>query len=168
MQSASCNFKKMLIACFRDCFTKPCSSADFPCKVAWKKKKSFLFELDHCFLISSCADAVLITQRRIILIIDSWHSCHNLEFFISDSSPHLLSCLPVNETLKAPARILPQAAVGRTEQPSVPGSPESLKGLPGRSHPALWVPFPSPRLLAALSLPAASIQKGTSEVRLAD
>lgn len=111
MQDASCNFKKMLIACFRNYFTKPCSNTDFPCKVAWKKRERFLFLLGvYCFFVSSCADVVLIMQRRIILIIDSWHSSHNLEFFISELFPHLLSCLHMNKNLKALARILPQSS----------------------------------------------------------
>lgn len=53
---------------------------------------------------------MLIMQRRIILIIDSWHSSHNLEFFISELFPHLLSCLHMNKNLKALARILTQGS----------------------------------------------------------
>lgn len=76
-----------------------------------KKKERFLFLLGvHCFSVSSCADVVLIIQGRIILIIDSWHSSSNLEFFISELFPYLLSCLHMNKNLKALARILTQSS----------------------------------------------------------
>lgn len=79
-----------------------------------------------CLFVSSCAGVVLIMRRRIILIIDGWHSCLHLEFFICELFPHRLSCLHVNKNLKALAWILTQGscseARGKFTCDLVPGS----------------------------------------------
>ena len=102
------------MAGLRSFFKSPAPIKIFFLKEQKKKKKerekfSFLLGV-YCFFVSSCADVVLIMQRRIILIIDSWHSSHNLEFFISELFPHLLSCLHMNKNLNALARILSQSS----------------------------------------------------------